>query len=257
MTPTLAAPTVPEPLNLQSGDCPPAQKDQLRVSKFFRTKEIWDRVAALTLLIPALPLMAFLVILVRFNSPGPGIFRQIRVGRHGRVFTMYKIRTMCNDAERSTGPVWAAASGDPRVTRLGYWLRRLHLDELPQLLNVVLGEMSLVGPRPERPAFVEVLAEQIPGYIERILVKPGVTGLAQVNLPPDSDLDSVRRKVALDREYISTASLSLDLRIIACTALRVLGLRGCRSVQLFGLTRSVESFSTTAQIGHTLAPLVS
>jgi len=125
------------------------------------------------------------------------------------------------------------------MTRLGYWLRHLHLDELPQLFNVVRGEMSLVGPRPERPEFVAVLADQIPGYLNRIAVQPGITGLAQINLPPDTDLDSVRRKLVLDCEYIRTAGLLLDFRILACTLLRVIGLRGGRGVRFMGLQRIV------------------
>ena len=167
------------------------------------------------LLGPALPLIGLLVLIVRLNSRGPGIFRQVRVGKRGRTFTMYKLRSMRIDAEAKTGPAWSPTGGDPRVTRLGYWLRRLHLDELPQLFNVVRGEMSLVGPRPERPEFVEVLAEQIPGYLNRLMVQPGITGLAQINLPPDTDLDSVRRKLILDCEYIRSASSWLDFRIVA------------------------------------------
>jgi lipopolysaccharide/colanic/teichoic acid biosynthesis glycosyltransferase len=202
-------------------------------------KSLLDRALALLLLVPGLPLIAILVALVRLTSRGPGIYRQQRVGRGGRVFTMYKLRSMRIDAEAASGPVWAQAGKDSRVTPLGEQLRRLHLDELPQLLNVLRGEMSLVGPRPERPEFVAVLAEQIPGYLDRLTVRPGVTGLAQINLPPDTDLDSVRRKLVLDREYIDRASILLDLRIIACTFLRLLGLRGGRSVGLLGLQRTV------------------
>ena len=131
-------------------------------------------------------------------------------------FRMYKIRTMRRDAEAHTGPVWTKTK-DPRITRIGRILRKLHLDELPQLLNVMRGEMSLVGPRPERPEFVEVLAEEIPGYMDRVLVCPGVTGLAQVNLPPDTDLKSVRRKLLLDRQYVAEAGLLLDVRLFLCT----------------------------------------
>jgi hypothetical protein len=153
---------------------------------------------------------------------------------------MYKLRTMRCDAESRTGPVWASAAGrDPRVTALGQWLRTLHLDELPQLYNLVRGEMSLIGPRPERPEFVTVLAERIPGYLDRLQVLPGITGLAQVNLPPDSDLDSVRAKLQLDMQYIRTSDVWLDLRIALCTLLRLVGLRGGRAVSLLGLKRCV------------------
>jgi lipopolysaccharide/colanic/teichoic acid biosynthesis glycosyltransferase len=153
---------------------------------------------------------------------------------------MYKLRSMRCDAEARTGPVWASAGHDPRVTPLGYWLRYLHLDELPQLYNILRGEMALVGPRPERPEFVGLLAEQIPGYWERLKVKPGITGLAQINLPPDTDLHSVRCKLVLDREYVERGGLVLDARIVLCTLLRLVGLRGGRAVSLLGLRRVVH-----------------
>ena len=206
---------------------------------YFTAKAIIDRVAGLILLIISLPMIALLVLTIRLSSKGPGIYSQVRVGRGGRHFTMYKLRTMRTDAESRTGPVWATAGRDPRVTALGHWLRTLHLDELPQLYNLLRGEMSLVGPRPERPEFVTVLAEKIPGYLDRLQVPPGITGLAQVNLPPDSDLDSVRAKLQLDQEYIHTCGLWLDLRIALCTMLRLVGLRGGRAVSLLGLKRVV------------------
>jgi lipopolysaccharide/colanic/teichoic acid biosynthesis glycosyltransferase len=212
-------------------------------------KTLLDRGLAILLLIPGLPLLGFLIGLVRLTSRGPGLYSQARVGKAGRVFTMYKLRSMRIDAEAATGPVWSSAGSDSRVTRIGYWLRRLHLDELPQLFNVLRGEMSLVGPRPERPEFVKVLAQQIPDYMDRLLVLPGVTGLAQVNLPPDTDLDSVRRKLALDREYIGDAGLLLDLGIILCTILRVIGLRGGRGVRLLGLQRTVFLPPGAAPVG--------
>jgi lipopolysaccharide/colanic/teichoic acid biosynthesis glycosyltransferase len=185
------------------------------------------------------PIIGVLVIVTRLSSPGPGIFKQRRVGKNGRVFTMYKIRSMRSDAEAKTGAVWCV-NNDPRITRVGYWLRKLHLDEFPQLVNVLRGEMSLVGPRPERPEFVEVLARQIPDYYDRLAVPPGITGLAQVNLPPDTDLDSVRRKLLLDQEYIANASLLFDLRMMLATFLRLLGLGGGRSLTLMRLHRAVE-----------------
>ena len=217
-------------------------------------KTLFDQALALMLLVPGLPLIAILIGLVRLTSRGPGIYRQQRVGRSGHVFTMYKLRSMRIDAEAATGPVWSQTGQDSRVTPLGVQLRRLHLDELPQLINVLRGEMSLVGPRPERPEFVAVLAKQIPGYLDRLSVLPGITGLAQVNLPPDTDLDSVRRKLVLDREYISGASLLLDLRIIACTILHVLGLRGGRSVRLLGLQRNVSLAASSAPTGEVVDP---
>jgi lipopolysaccharide/colanic/teichoic acid biosynthesis glycosyltransferase len=192
-------------------------------TSYFRWKGVLDRVAAALLLLPGLPIMAVLAILVRLTSRGPAIYRQRRVGRKGRVFSLYKFRSMRHDAESQTGAVWAQAR-DPRVTPLGRILRRLHLDELPQLFNVLKGEMSLVGPRPERPEFVQVLSAAIPGYLNRIEAPPGITGLAQLNLPPDSDLDSVRRKLALDLEYIQRAGLFLDIRLFLATCARMVKL---------------------------------
>ena len=196
--------------------------ESLRPSAYFRRKAILDRTLAILLLLPGLPIIGMLVLLVRLTSRGPGIYHQVRLGQHGRRFQIYKIRTMRHDAEAASGPVWTTQARDPRVTRVGKVLRRLHLDELPQLINILKGEMSLVGPRPERPEFVHVLTEAIPGYGSRLDVPPGVTGLAQLNLPPDSDLTSVRRKLVLDREYMEQAGLSFDLRILASTFFRML-----------------------------------
>jgi len=214
-------------------------EEVLAKSTFFDFKEVLDRVLGLMLLLPALPLVGLLIVVVRMNSRGPGVFRQVRVGKSGRAFTMFKLRSMRIDAESTTGPAWSPTGADPRVTKLGYWLRRLHLDELPQLINVVRGEMSLVGPRPERPEFVEVLAEQIPGYLNRLMVQPGITGLAQINLPPDTDVDSVRRKLKLDCDYVRTASFWLDIRILLCTTLRMLWIKGPVVTRMLGLERLV------------------
>lgn len=218
-------------------------------SGFFWLKSAFDRLLALLLLIPMLPVIGIIVLLVRVTSKGPGIYQQKRVGKGGRIFTMYKIRSMRMDAECKTGPTWAGVVRDPRVTPLGFWLRRLHLDELPQLFNVLWGEMSLVGPRPERPEFVSILADQIPGYLDRLAIAPGITGLAQINLPPDTDLDSVRRKLALDCEYICIASWLLDLRILVSTALRMFGIRHGRAVWLMGLERDVKLSKGSLPVG--------
>ena len=217
----------------------PATAPSLGDGWYFRAKEVVDRLLAVLLLVPALPMIAVLVIAVRMSSRGPGVYQQVRVGKRGRIFTMYKLRSMRIDAEAKSGPTWSASGADPRVTRLGFWLRRLHLDELPQLINVVWGEMALVGPRPERPEFVKVLAEQIPGYEDRLAILPGITGLAQINLPPDSDLDSVRRKLILDLEYIEAAGSWLDARIMFCTVLRMLWIKGPAVTRLLGLERIV------------------
>jgi lipopolysaccharide/colanic/teichoic acid biosynthesis glycosyltransferase len=203
---------------------------------YFAWKSLPGRALALAMLIVLLPPMAVLVVIVRLSSQGPAIFKQTRVGLHGRAFTMYKLRTMRLDAEAGTGPTWSTPN-DPRVTRLGRLIRRLHLDELPQLFNVVAGQMALVGPRPERPEFTQLLARKVPGYLDRLHVKPGITGLAQINLPPDTDLESVRRKLVLDREYVATANLFLDARIILCTSLRAVAIHGTVTRRFLGLDR--------------------
>ncbi len=206
---------------------------------YFRWKRPIGRVLAAILLIPALPVIGLLVLLVRLTSRGPGIIRQVRSGKDGHPFVMYKIRSMVQNAEAKSGAKWASAK-DPRVTRIGGVLRTLHLDELPQLFNVLKGEMTLMGPRPERPEIIEVLAEEIPGYLDRLSVAPGVTGLAQINLPPDSTLDDVRRKLILDCEYISTASPLMDIRMFVYTIARLLGLSGKLANRLTRLYREVK-----------------
>jgi lipopolysaccharide/colanic/teichoic acid biosynthesis glycosyltransferase len=168
------------------------------------------------------PVIALTALLVRATSRGPAFYTQTRVGRNGRLFTIFKIRTMIHECESLTGPRWSMP-GDPRITPIGHFLRRTHLDELPQLLNVLRGEMSLIGPRPERPEFTAKLERALPAYPERLRVRPGVTGLAQVHLPGDTSLASVRIKLAHDLYYIQQLSPGLDVRIMVCTLLRVLG----------------------------------
>lgn len=203
---------------------PPSPFVAPRPTSYLSYKGLLSRLIAVALLIPTLPLLPLLMLLVRLSSPGPAIYRQVRVGRNGKLFTMYKLRTMRNDAERDTGPIWTLPS-DPRVTRLGWYLRILHLDEIPQLFNMLRGDMALVGPRPERPEITRDLERRLDGYDARHAVLPGITGLAQVLLPADTDLDSVRRKLAIDLEYIEHADLLLDLEIFFCTCLRLMGLR--------------------------------
>jgi lipopolysaccharide/colanic/teichoic acid biosynthesis glycosyltransferase len=168
------------------------------------------------------PVIALTALLVRATSRGPAFYTQTRVGRNGRLFTIFKIRTMIHECESLTGPRWSMP-GDPRITPIGHFLRRTHLDELPQLLNVLRGEMSLIGPRPERPEFTAKLERALPAYPERLRVRPGVTGLAQVHLPGDTSLASVRIKLAHDLYYIQQLNPGLDMRIMVCTLLRVLG----------------------------------
>lgn len=176
-------------------------------------KRLLDLVFSALVLLIGLPIWIFIGIVIRLTSPGPAIYRQKRIGRHGREFTMYKYRTMRQDAEAATGPVWAQEN-DPRYTGVGRWLRRWRLDEIPQFWNVLKGDMSLVGPRPERPYFVEKLVTEVPLYSRRHRVKPGITGWAQVKWKYDSSLDDVKQKVKYDLFYIENMSLRRDLQIL-------------------------------------------
>ena len=186
-------------------------------------KRVIDGILATVLLVFASPLLFLLMILIRCTSRGPAIYPQVRLGRRDRPFTLYKLRTMQHDCEKLTGPCWALPN-DPRVTLVGRFLRRTHMDELPQLWNVLRGEMSLVGPRPERPEIIVKLEDSIPQYAERRRVLPGLTGLAQLQLPPDTDLSCVRRKLVYDLHYIDSASIWLDTRILTGTLFKVMGL---------------------------------
>src|SRR5229473_2098758 len=159
------------------------------------------------------PIMALVAIAVKLSSPGPILYRQARVGRNGEPFVLYKFRSMKATAEAETGAVWASVN-DPRATSVGRFLRRVRLDELPQLFNVLRGEMSLVGPRPERPEFVKTLSEQIPYYRQRHCVKPGITGWAQINHKYGDTLEDTVTKLEYDFYYIKNISISLDAYII-------------------------------------------
>ncbi len=181
-----------------------------------------DSVLAQLLLLAAAPVVLLAAAAVRLTSRGPAFYRQARLGLGGRVFTLWKLRTMTADCEKATGPRWSAP-GDPRVTPVGRFLRRTHVDELPQLWNVVRGEMSLVGPRPERPEFLPLLGGAVPRYRERLRVRPGITGLAQIQLPPDRDVADVRRKLACDLCYVERHGPWLDFRILLGTAAYLLG----------------------------------
>jgi len=178
-------------------------------------------------LILALPLMLATAVLVKISSRGPILYRQKRVGLNGEIFTLYKFRSMYADAEARTGAVWAKVD-DPRVTPIGRWLRRLRLDELPQLWNVVRGHMAIVGPRPERPEFVELLTQQIPYYRQRLAVKPGITGWAQINHKyGDTALDAMI-KLEYDLYYIKHVAPMLDVYIMFHTIKVMLLTRGAR-----------------------------
>jgi lipopolysaccharide/colanic/teichoic acid biosynthesis glycosyltransferase len=182
-----------------------------------RLKPVVEYLLALVISVFVLPIIAIAALATKLSSRGPCFFRQTRVGLHGREFRVWKIRTMVVDAEALTGPVWSL-SGDPRVTPLGNFLRATHIDEFPQLLNVLAGDMSLVGPRPERPEFVVQLDWHLEDYLQRLNVRPGITGLAQMLLPPDSDTESVRVKLKHDLYYVRHVSLLLDLKILVHTA---------------------------------------
>ncbi|MCS7022356.1 MAG: sugar transferase [Gemmataceae bacterium] len=189
-----------------------------------RLRDLGEALVAAGMLVVSAPLLALCCLIVRLTSPGPALYRQSRVGRGGRVFTLYKIRTMYHNCELYTGPRWCQP-GDPRITPVGRVLRKLHLDELPQLWNVIRGDMRLIGPRPERPEIVARLRERIVGYDRRHVVKPGITGFAQIHLPPDSCLRSVKNKLAYDLFYIRRRHWRFDLYILAATLLKLFGLR--------------------------------
>jgi lipopolysaccharide/colanic/teichoic acid biosynthesis glycosyltransferase len=186
-------------------------------------KRTFDYALAATLFVLTAPLIAACAVLVRLTSRGPAFYSQERIGQFGRVFTIYKLRTMYHNCERLTGPTWSVP-GDPRVTPVGRLLRALHVDELPQLVNVLRGQMSLIGPRPERPEIAAQLAKAIEDYNARSAVLPGITGHAQVHLPPDTSVADVRDKVRLDRYYLGRLSMWFDLVTLARTGLKVIGL---------------------------------
>lgn len=192
------------------------------------SKRVIELVVACVLLVLSAPLLAVLVILVRLESRGPALFRQERVGQFGLLFNLLKLRTMRLDAEAATGPVWASAESDPRVTRVGRWLRKTRLDELPQLINVVRGEMSFVGPRPERLHFVEHFRKIIPYYNERHTVKPGITGWAQIKFRYGSTIEDAEEKHQYDLYYIKRMSLFFDFIILLQTMKVVLFGKGAR-----------------------------
>jgi lipopolysaccharide/colanic/teichoic acid biosynthesis glycosyltransferase len=174
-----------------------------------------DVLGCLVLLVLVMPLLLVVACLIKLETRGPLLYRQDRVGLHRRVFTLLKFRSMRVDAE-ACGPCWAALR-DPRVTRVGAFLRASRIDELPQLLNVLRGEMSLIGPRPERPHFTEQLARIIPSYDDRARMLPGITGWAQVNYPYGASVEDARIKLTYDLHYIRNRSVLLDLYILIAT----------------------------------------
>jgi sugar transferase (PEP-CTERM system associated) len=191
------------------------------------SKRILDISFAIAGLVLSAPLMAVAAICIKLDSSGPIFFRQERVGKHGQVFMLYKFRSMREDAEQMTGPVWASED-DPRVTRIGKILRKIRLDETPQMFNVLVGDMSFIGPRPERPVFVNQLKEQIPFYALRFSVKPGITGWAQVKYQYGSTVEDAMEKLQYDLYYVKNVSVFLDLLILLNTIRVVLFSRGAR-----------------------------
>jgi len=183
-------------------------------------KRLMDIGVSLAVLVLGAPLWLLVAALVRATSSGPAVFRQERIGRNGKPFIMMKYRSMYEDAEKHTGPTWAT-DNDPRITPIGRFLRKTRLDEIPQFLNVLKGEMSLVGPRPERAFFVEQLKKEIPWYVRRIKMKPGITGWAQVKHKYDASIEDVKQKVMYDLHYFENMSIMLDLKIILRTILVV------------------------------------
>lgn len=188
-------------------------------------KRIMDLVIPLVFLVLTFPIVLIVGLLIKLDSKGPIVFAQKRVGRFGKEFMMYKFRTMYQDAEKKTGPVWAQKN-DPRITKVGYWLRRLRLDEIPQFINVLSGSMSLVGPRPERKYFVDRFMQEIPLYARRLRVRPGITGWAQVKWKYDATLEDVKEKTKYDLFYVENRSLRMDLKILINTFLVVIKGKG-------------------------------
>lgn len=190
-------------------------------------KRVFDVVSSCALFVATLPLVVVTAVLIKLDSPGPIFYRQSRTGLFGVPFTLLKFRSMTADAEAGGQPRWAQKH-DPRVTRVGRFIRQTRIDELPQLLNVLRGDMSMIGPRPERPHFVEELSLAIPFYDERAYVKPGITGWAQVNYPYGASVEDAREKLAYDLYYVKNRSILLDILIFCSTVRVVLFREGAR-----------------------------
>lgn len=186
-----------------------------------KLKRTLDIIISFLILLITLPLIIIIPIAIKLDSKGPVFFKQERIGMNDKKFKIIKFRSMFHDAEKYTGPVWSQKD-DPRVTKVGKFIRRWRIDEIPQMINVFKGEMSLVGPRPERPYFVEQLSEQIPYYKRRLKVRPGITGWAQVKHKYDESVEDVKVKLRYDLFYIENMSLRMDIKILARTVLVVL-----------------------------------
>jgi exopolysaccharide biosynthesis polyprenyl glycosylphosphotransferase len=188
-------------------------------------KRLIDVTVSAIVLAVGSPAWLALTAIIRLTSPGPAIYNQERVGQYGKKFIMHKFRSMYQDAEKRSGPQWASEK-DPRITPVGRFIRKTRLDEIPQFVNVLKGEMSFVGPRPEREFFIEQLKTEIPWYLRRLKMKPGVTGWAQIKHKYDSSIEDVKQKVMYDLYYFENMSLLLDLKIIVRTILVVITGKG-------------------------------
>ena len=178
-----------------------------------KVKRFLDLIFAFIILLFTSPVMLLTSLAIKFDSKGPVLFKQERCGLNGKYFSIYKFRSMKQDAEKLTGPVWSTKD-DPRITRVGKFVRKVRIDELPQMINILKGEMSLVGPRPERPFFVEKLSQEIPYYKRRLKVRPGITGWAQVKHKYDESVEDVKEKLKYDLFYIENMSLRMDFKIM-------------------------------------------
>ena len=179
-------------------------------------KRLLDVIISIITLVCAIPVLVIVIFIIKFTSPGSIFYTQIRIGRNGGYFNLYKFRTMFENSEQESGPVWAEVD-DPRITPMGHFLRKFRLDEIPQLLNVLTGDMSIVGPRPERPFFVEKLEKKFPFYSRRLCLRPGITGWAQVVGDYDTSLENVEDKLKHDFYYIENISMLLDIKIMFMT----------------------------------------
>jgi len=188
-------------------------------------KRSLDILLSLIAMVLLLPIFLMLCGLVYFSSPGSIFYRQIRVGERGIHYQIYKFRSMYENSEKDTGPIWASLD-DKRITPIGKIMRKFHIDEIPQFFNVLIGDMSIVGPRPERPEIIEKIMKEIPNYLSRTKIKPGITGWAQLNGTYDNNIDDVSIKLQNDCYYIENFSLSFDIKILFLTLIRVLKGKG-------------------------------